>query len=198
MKKPTSRVIRLRLGIAVAALLLTVVAAGCLPLGRGSYPIDVFGEMHYTQTYKSQEPPRLYPAPGAVPFMQVGDGALVVPDISPAIGAATAEKGRALYAVNCAFCHGEAGTGDGPMMEHLARSPITPAALAPADLTAPATVNSTDEQLFNFIAGGGRIGYSFRLSGNISPTSSMPEFDKLLTEEERWSLIRYLRTLQGQ
>ena len=67
--KPMSRMLRLRMTIAVAALLLTLVAAGCMPFGRGSYPIDIFAEMHYTQMYKSQEPPRLYPAPGAVPFM---------------------------------------------------------------------------------------------------------------------------------
>ncbi len=197
MNTSTSRLHRLRLGAAVAALLLTVAAAGCLPLGRGAYPIDIFAEMHYTQMYKSQEPPRLYPAPGAVPFMAVGEGTLVVPDVSPAVNTATAEKGRTLYAVNCVACHGMTGKGDGPMAGHLERSESQPAALAPVDLTSEATANSTDDQLFLFIGGGGRIGYAFRLAGQPSG-SSMPEFDRLMTEEDRWSVVRYVRDLQGQ
>ncbi len=198
--KPMSSVLRLRMTIAVAALLLTIVAAGCLPLGRGAYPIDVFAEMHYTQMYKSQEPPRLYPAPGAVPFVPVGHGALMVPDVSPAIEAATAEKGRALYAVNCTVCHGEAGTGDGPMAGHLTRFLATAGAqaLAPADLTGPGTVATTDADLFIYIGGGGRIGHTLREAGQIANAPTMPVFNKLLTEEERWSLVRYLRQLQGQ
>ena len=197
MMKPMSSVLRLRMTIAVAALLLILVAAGCMPFGRGAYPIDVFAEMHYTQMYKSQEPPRLYPAPGAVPFMPVGHGALVVPDESPAIQAATAEEGRALYAVNCVVCHGEAGTGDGPLSGHLAR--IAGAqALAPADLTGAGTVAASDEDLFIFIGGGGRIGNALRLAGQDATAPTMPVFNKMLTEEERWSLVRYLRHLQGQ
>ena len=195
--KPMSSVLRLRVTIAVAALLLTIVAAGCLPLGRGAYPLDIFAEMHYTQMYKSQEPPRLYPAPGAVPFVAVGHGALIVPDVSPAISAATAEKGRALYAVNCVVCHGEAGTGDGPMSGHLGR--IAGAqALAPADLTGAGSVAATEVDLFTFISGGGRIGNALRQAGQVANAPTMPVFNKLLTDEERWSLVRYLRVLQDQ
>ncbi len=197
MMTPMSRILRLRMTIAVAALLLTLVAAGCLPLGRGAYPLDIFAEMHYTQMYKSQEPPRLYPAPGAVPFMAVGDGALTVPDASPAISAATAEKGRALYAVNCVVCHGQAGTGDGPMRGHLER--IAGAhALVPADVTGAGTVAATDADLVTFIGGGGRIGNALRQAGQVANAPTMPVFNKLLTEEELWSLVRYLRELQGQ
>ena len=195
MNKSTFRVHRLRMGAAIAALLLTLVAAGCLPLGRGAYPLDIFAEMHYTQMHKSQEPPRLYPAPGAVPFMAVGEGALVVPDVSPAKDAATVEKGEYLYAVNCVACHGIAGKGDGPMTGHLARVSTTPAPNPPADLTGDATVNSDDEALMNFIGGGGRIGYAFRLAGQSAQSkSSMPEFDRLMTEEERWTLVQYMRS----
>ncbi len=197
MMKPMSSVLRMRMTIAMAALLLTIVAAGCLPLGRGAYPIDVFAEMHYTQMYKSQEPPRLYPAPGAVPYKMVGDGALVVPDVSPAMNTATSEKGKALYAVNCAFCHGEVGTGDGPMLRFLERLD-GPQALAPADLTGPGSVAASDVDLLTFIGGGGRIGNALRSAGQEANAPTMPVFDKLLTEEERWSLVYYLRDLQGQ
>ena len=185
------------MGMAASALLLLIAAAGCLPFGRGTYPVDIFAEMHYTQSYKSQEPPRLYPAPGAVPFMQVGAGPLMVPDVSPAISAATAEKGRALYAVNCVVCHGETGVGDGPMRGHLER--IAGAqALVPADVTGAGTVAATDEDLFTFIGGGGRIGNALRDAGQVANAPTMPVFDKLLTEEERWSLVYYLRDLQSQ
>ena len=197
MMKPMSSVLRLRMTIAVAALLLMLVAAGCLPLGRGAYPLDIFAEMHYTQMYKSQEPPRLYPAPGAVPFVPVGHGALVVPEESPAIEAATAENGRALYAVNCVVCHGQTGTGDGPLSRHLERIGGAQA-LAPADLTGAGSVTASDTDLYTFIGGGGRIGNALRSAGQDATAPTMPVFNKLLTEEERWSLVRYLRELQGQ
>ena len=181
------------MGMAASALLLLIAAAGCLPFGRGTYPVDIFAEMHYTQSYKSQEPPRLYPAPGAVPFMSVGAGPLMVEEMTPAMSTATAEKGGELYAVNCIACHGQAGKGDGPMRAHLMRV----GSIVPADVTGAATVNTADDDLFTYIGSGGRIGFAFRLAGQPS-TSTMPEFDKLLTPEERWSLVYYLRDLQSQ
>ncbi len=37
-----------------------------------TYPIELFSEMHYSPAHKSQETPRLKPAPGAVVFSEKG------------------------------------------------------------------------------------------------------------------------------
>ncbi|MBI2858536.1 MAG: hypothetical protein HYX90_05600, partial [Chloroflexi bacterium] len=51
---------------AIGVLLISLVLlAGCS--STGSYPRDLFIEMHYQRSFRSQEPPRLYPAPFAVP-----------------------------------------------------------------------------------------------------------------------------------
>ena len=99
--------------------------------------------------------------------------------------------------MNCVVCHGQAGTGDGPLRGHLER--IAGAqALVPADLTGAGTVAATDADLVTFIGGGGRIGNALRQAGQVANAPTMPVFNKLLTEEELWSLVRYLRELQGQ
>ena len=45
-----------RLLIAGLALVAALAAVGCT---SGSYPVDIFYEQHYQQSYKSHEPPRL-------------------------------------------------------------------------------------------------------------------------------------------
>ena len=56
--------------IAIAAI--TGLIAGCTPgdpfRSTGTYPIDIFQEMHYNQTYKAQEPPRLLPPKKLIPY----------------------------------------------------------------------------------------------------------------------------------
>ena len=96
---------RLRPSLLIAVFLLGVAATGCVSFGRGAYQVDIFTEMHYTQVYRSQEPPRLYPATGSVPFQLVGAGPLVVEELTLAKTSATVDQGRDLYGVNCAVCH---------------------------------------------------------------------------------------------
>ena len=186
-------------GLAMAALLLSVAALGCLPWGRGAYQVEIFGEMHYSQVYRSQEPPRLYPPEGSMPFNPVGDGSLEVHQMmamdSTADSMALGEK---LYAVNCAVCHGAAGLGDGAMNPFLQKW----SALAPPDLTAETTVNRTDEVLFGLISEGGATKLTFAEAGvpaapAVDRTISMPVFRKMLTEKERWALVHYVRGLQS-
>ena len=59
--------------LAVAALALIIAASGCLAKSGTYAPIDWAAEMHYTQTYRPQEPPRLDSPPGAVPFKFADD-----------------------------------------------------------------------------------------------------------------------------
>ena len=67
----------------------------------------------------------------------------------------------------------------------------------PANLNDPVTVQSTDGDLFGFVSGGGRQGLSAISRGRDS-RSPMPAFNKLLTEDDRWALVLYLRSHIGR
>jgi putative copper resistance protein D len=83
-------------------------------------------------------------------------------------------NGSRLYQVHCAVCHGVAGYGDGP-----AAAALNP---RPANLTAKHTADHTVGDLFWWLSHG--------IKG-----SAMPGFHDRLSEEERWDLINFLRTL---
>ncbi|HNN91445.1 MAG TPA: cytochrome c [Pseudomonadota bacterium] len=85
--------------------------------------------------------------------------------------AATATAGAALFAANCAVCHGPLGRGDG-----LAAAALNP---PPRDLTSPAVQSDSDGGLFWKITSG---------------RGAMPAWP-WLTERERWSLVWALRAL---
>jgi len=193
-----SRYGRLRPGLVVAVLLLGVAAMGCVSFGRGAYQVDIFSEMHYTQVYRSQEPPRLYPATGSVPFQLVGSGPLVVEKLSLAVTADTVERGMGLYEVNCAVCHGLSGTGDGPMKRFL----IKWGGILPPDLLSSTTAGRSDDVLLSLIREGGSTKLTFADLGLEPPPEvgnpiTMPVFKKLLTPEELLMVVHYVRDLQG-
>ena len=101
----------------------------------------------------------------------------VTPSV-PRIGGAPA-RGVALYARNCAACHGERGGGDGPNARHL---PVRPAVHADAALMSA----RTDARLFDAIAVGGYP---------MGRSALMPAFGQTLSRDEIWLLVRHLRTL---
>jgi len=78
-------------------------------------------------------------------------------------------------AQHCATCHGVEGRGDGV----LAASLNPP----PADLTADHVDDHSDGDLFWWITYG------------IEQTA-MPAFGSVLTEEERWTVIHFVRSLR--
>ncbi len=84
------------------------------------------------------------------------------------------ERGAALYATNCASCHGDGGMGDGP----------TGSALVPA----PAAVAHTSQMMAD--------DYLFwRISeGGVPFATSMPAW-KVLDEQARWDMVNYMRAL---
>ena len=153
--------IPVRLLIAGAALFAVLAVAGCT---SGSYPVDIFYEQHYQQSYKSHEPPRLSGVAGAVAYY-------------PAPQNTTDDSVPHLYEVNCLMCHGTAAKGDGPVLNLLTGSYGYETAVT-ADLT-----TLTPEEIESFLK------VTVRPFG---PNSVMPPFGKLLSEDERWELARYI------
>ena len=85
-------------------------------------------------------------------------------------------QGRMIYMSRCAPCHGLSGRGDGP-----AGNGLNP---PPANLQyhmAPAA-GHPDGQIFEWISKG-------------FPNSAMPAFESTLSEEQRWDVINFIRTL---
>jgi putative copper export protein/mono/diheme cytochrome c family protein len=83
--------------------------------------------------------------------------------------------GQALYQENCLPCHGPAGLGNGPVGLTL-RPP-------PANLQVHMVPGvHTDAQIFEWITNG-------------FPNSPMPAFREALTEDQRWHVMNYIRTL---
>ena len=165
-----------RLRTVALLLLLTAAAAGC---SRGSYPLDIFYEMHYQQSFESYEPPRLSPPAGAVPIT----GREVLPRENPIPGERV-EEGAKLFASNCAFCHGVDGKGAGQVLQIMKDkygygTDERPYAITP-DLTDDFVKNQPDVAIFGWITNGVVV---------------MPPFAKLLTIEERWLLVNYIRSL---
>ena len=170
----------------------------------GAHAVQVFTEMHYQPSYRSQEGPRLDVPASAVPitgkeviYTSVEEyAALENPGGDSANGAA-------LYNINCVVCHGAGMDGQGVIME---RENIT---MVPADLMGEITLERTDGELYGLISYGGNTGFTTRVAALADPTQDgercvgqgscpMPEFRRLLTEEERWDLVTYLRGMQGR
>ena len=177
-------------GAALLLLALSMMAlTGC---SRGSYPLDFFPEMHYNQSYKIQEPPSLSAPTGSVPVTgaevdyTMERARLLQNPVSADLGVSMGAK---LYKVNCPACHGAAGLGDGSMKDRLTAAGY---ASSPADLTgAGPTKAKKDGEVFQVVTKGFAGAYGLPADRFV-----MPSFRKLLTEQERWALVRYIRSLQ--
>ncbi|MBI4308350.1 MAG: cytochrome c [Chloroflexi bacterium] len=170
---------------AVLGLLLAGCAGDRYPFpGTGAYPLDYFTEMHYQQSYRFQEPPRLYPPAGSVPT--TGREASYTAEQAAGLAnpvlrnTATVAQGQKLYDVNCAMCHGPQGRGDGTIAAFFK---ATPGEVLPADYTADAVKSRTDGELYYTLTSG---------------KGKMPAFGHLLTPTERWTLVNHIRALQGK
>ena len=113
-----------------------------------------------------------------------------------------AGNGQTLYALNCLVCHGENMDGQGKVMTF---SPN----MAPANLMTSPTADRSDGEIYGIISFGGNTGFTVRVPKLDDPTYDndrcvgqaacpMPEFRKLLTEQERWDVVAFLRERQGR
>jgi mono/diheme cytochrome c family protein len=98
-----------------------------------------------------------------------------------AASAATVEHGRKLYDANCAQCHGAAGDGKGFGAPFLVPAPRDFTAAAYKFRTTESGALPTDEDLFRIISRGAN-------------GTGMPPWQYLLTDEERWALVDYVKT----
>lgn len=96
----------------------------------------------------------------------------------PASSADSVAKGKELFAANCASCHGDAGLGDGP----------AGAALDPK----PRNLTKTDEYKYGHMELAGYRTVHYGVDG-----TGMAPLGEQLSPEEIWSVVHYVKTLQG-
>lgn len=184
-----------RLVIFAALSVLIVLMLGC---STGTYPIDIFPEMHYQQSYKIQEPPSLSAPPGSVPISG-GEVLFAFADAESVTSPfpssqATIQRGEELFRVNCAVCHGAGGQGDGPMQAKLDEAGYSGTV---ANLTTGATPNRPDGEVF-FIISEGWVAtlMDMGMSEDAASQFLMPPFRKLISEDDRWMIVHYLRSIE--
>lgn len=141
-------------------------------------------DMHYSPGLKAQEPGAMRPLPkGAIPR---GFRPYAIASMDEAKGMAnpvarnkqSLQKGREMYNVYCIVCHGALGEGDGTV----AALPNWPRPLypRPPSLQSEKIRDYKDGQIFHVITMGQNL---------------MPSYAEKMSEEERWSLVHYLRAL---
>lgn len=174
----------------ILAALFFLLATGCRPAPL--YPRDIFPEMHYQQSYRSQEPPRLAPPADSVPITgrEVSYGLIQVVGLKNPVPATpqTLTEAKELFRINCAACHGANGRGDGFVGGYFRRANTEP----PVDFASERVKSRTDGELFWAITNG------FNEVADLRGVTRMPSFRALLTEKQRWTLVHFIRTAGGQ
>ena len=87
------------------------------------------------------------------------------------------EQGKSFFTMACVPCHGPSGRGDGPSASGLERNG---AKIRPGNLADPKMWLESDGAIF------------WKISEGNSP---MPTFAQTFTEEQRWQIVNYVRTL---
>ena len=171
----------------------------------GPHAIQIFSEMHYQPSYRSQEKPRLLPPSNSVPISGVGVALTSLEEYAeleiPSISKSRLGQGEYLYQINCMVCHGsdlkgiESNSNPAKILQFWPRNKTNNNFIgpAPANLKDQTTVDSTDGEIFAFISYGGRQGFAAWQRGRAS-ASPMPAFQYLLTEQEKWDLVNFIRT----
>ena len=223
-----------RFALALVATLLVLASLGCYNTrtGRvdvggainfklpaftqtGPHAVDIFTEMHFQPSYRTQEGPRILPPPDSVPvtgreieyetaeeYQALGVPAHIASDPG------ALSRARETYDVNCLVCHGSnlrGEDGDARILPYLANSTgARPRNLVDVKLDGDgeqilgaASDGTTDGDIYAWIAYGGQAGYASALRDRPT-TSWMPQFINLLSEEERWELVMLIRAEQAR
>ena len=166
--------------LAITGSALFVTACGVQE--TNSYPVEIFSEMHYAQSSRLQEPPRLDAPAEAVVYSPVGNAEteLDVPEFQTrAYDPAVAGE---LYRINCAVCHGLSGQGDGPAAAHLTSSESFWTTSGRGNYAPPPNlIEVRNSRPKDVVFGTVRDGLIV-----------MPAFGKLMSEEDIWDIVEYL------
>jgi mono/diheme cytochrome c family protein len=144
--------------------------------------IDWISFMEIQPSFRPMEDP-LPPPPKSVPVQ----GAAFVPGAGSASNPIPADqaslaRGQTMYQIHCALCHGDQGKGDGSIAEELIRKP--------ADLTNINVSQLSEGELFQVITDGVQPGGDRK--------GGMPNLRENLSVSDRWDVVNYVRSLQGQ
>lgn len=164
--------------IALTLLLIIVPFILSLALTYEVLQVDFMSFMEEQPSIGYREGPRLLPPEGAIPITGLevpADGSVPT---NPVEGTANSiARGKLLFDIHCAVCHGDKALGDGPVAAYF-KSPAPPM----ADLTTERIVNLDDGLLYLILTNGAQ---------------GMPSLAENLTQRERWDVINYLRTIQN-
>lgn len=105
-----------------------------------------------------------------------GDGANERSPLASVPG--SAERGRAIFAANCARCHGPEGKGNGPASDHA------------ADLTDDLRTSLNPEGVLFYKVWNG---HAVQLRTQVD---DMPAFKDKLSREDVWAVVEYLKVLR--
>jgi mono/diheme cytochrome c family protein len=94
---------------------------------------------------------------------------------SVAVNETSIALGKKIYERQCLACHGPKGKGDGPAAAHLQTRP--------GNLSSPKLWEQSDGALF------------WKVNEGHKP---MPTFKNLMSDEERWPVINYIRALASK
>ncbi len=168
---------KVRLTLIVAAL----AAAALTGCEAGAYPLDIFPEMHYQESYRVQEPPFVQIPAGSVSTegaeYVIAQAEMTNLDNPIPISAASLAAGSEIFRVNCSMCHGIGANGQSSVIGQFSAAGVRP---PPSLLIGTAAVVS-DGYLYGILTHG---------------QVNMPSFQRLLTPQERWVVINFLRSLQ--
>ncbi len=180
--------------IAILPVAVLATAAACQ---AGSYPLDYFSEMHYQASIRAQEGPRKLPPEGSVTYdssrhpeavqsSRNPRGVEVNYDFAAAANLRNPvpstpdnlNQAKVLYQTNCAVCHGAQGKGDGIVAGYFKGYN---AGSLPVDFSQQRTKDRTEGQIWWIMTNG---------------LANMPAWKALLTEDERWLLTHFVRSVQ--
>jgi mono/diheme cytochrome c family protein len=164
---------RLAIVLTAAAALFSIVLLFTYEVIKIDFP----SFMEIQPSYRPMENPLPVPAqsiPVEGPIAIPGMGA---PENPVEADGASVTRGAQLFALHCQMCHGETGTGTGPIAAFLVN-------FKPANLTSPVVQSKSDGSIFLTISNG--------LEGR------MPPLNENLTVSERWDVVNYVRTLQAE
>lgn len=135
--------------------------------------IPFLSQMVNQNSIAYEQGPRLAAPAQAVPVQ--GPAVIAGQPASEPVPATTAslQRGQVLFGINCVLCHGQDGTGNGPIGGY-----FTP---SPADLTGEYVKSLSDDAIFMTITEG--RGVMLGLAENLSPA-------------DRWDVVNYVRSLE--